>query len=144
MFLNFSGFAGVFCDRPCSDGTWGVDCKEKCQCLNNAACHPQNGTKTFMIKIFTFNVQNKKKSHDLFLNSQQEHARVQLDIMVNIVVINVHMVFSVTNVNSCVIAMKKILLTVMHQLANVSASQNGEELNVRHDVPLVTTVMAVN
>lgn len=35
--------AGHHCDRTCDEGTFGKDCKEKCNCKNNGACHPQTG-----------------------------------------------------------------------------------------------------
>lgn len=44
-----SGWDGVLCDRPCPDGSFGKNCEGKCQCLNNAACDPQNGKQFFDI-----------------------------------------------------------------------------------------------
>lgn len=39
-------FSGHHCDRPCDDGTYGKDCKEKCHCLNGGTCDPQTGVCT--------------------------------------------------------------------------------------------------
>lgn len=42
-FWILLGWDGVLCDRPCADGSFGIACEGKCQCVNNAACNPQNG-----------------------------------------------------------------------------------------------------
>lgn len=34
---------GTKCDRPCDGRYYGYNCNQKCKCLNNAACNPQNG-----------------------------------------------------------------------------------------------------
>ena len=43
VFGLLLGWVGVLCDRPCDDKFYGLDCENKCQCYNNAACNPQNG-----------------------------------------------------------------------------------------------------
>ncbi|VDN33421.1 unnamed protein product [Gongylonema pulchrum] len=38
------GFTGEHCDEPCPRGTFGKGCAEKCDCEQEAYCHPTNGT----------------------------------------------------------------------------------------------------
>lgn len=40
------GWQGVDCSIPCSSGTWGLSCNQTCQCANEAACDPVNGSCT--------------------------------------------------------------------------------------------------
>lgn len=42
----FPGWQGVDCSIPCSSGTWGLSCNQTCQCANEAACDPLNGSCT--------------------------------------------------------------------------------------------------
>lgn len=44
--LSLIGWQGVDCSIPCSSGTWGLSCNQTCQCANEAACDPSNGTCT--------------------------------------------------------------------------------------------------
>lgn len=37
------GWSGFHCERPCDSGSFGKDCKEKCECLNSGSCHPTTG-----------------------------------------------------------------------------------------------------
>lgn len=37
------GWNGLYCDKQCTAGTWGVGCVSKCDCRNEGICDPQNG-----------------------------------------------------------------------------------------------------
>lgn len=39
-----AGWDGPTCSRTCPLYTYGVKCRRKCVCNNNAQCLPQNGT----------------------------------------------------------------------------------------------------
>ena len=36
-------FQGAVCANPCPAGTFGDNCREKCECYNSASCHHQTG-----------------------------------------------------------------------------------------------------
>jgi hypothetical protein len=40
----FPGYYGLSCEYQCPLGTWGQDCKNKCNCGNSNLCNPKNGT----------------------------------------------------------------------------------------------------
>ncbi|PWA23326.1 hypothetical protein CCH79_00018917 [Gambusia affinis] len=46
LCLRSPGWQGVDCSIPCSSGSWGSSCNQTCQCANEAACHPVNGSCT--------------------------------------------------------------------------------------------------
>lgn len=37
------GWEGQYCDRPCNAESYGLNCGQKCNCKNGAACNPENG-----------------------------------------------------------------------------------------------------
>lgn len=37
-------FEGLKCDRPCNGKTFGLKCRQQCNCENDAPCNPVNGT----------------------------------------------------------------------------------------------------
>ncbi|KOC62622.1 Platelet endothelial aggregation receptor 1 [Habropoda laboriosa] len=37
------GYKGDNCDTACPPGTWGSECKEKCNCAEDVSCNPVNG-----------------------------------------------------------------------------------------------------
>ena len=40
----FSGWTGPFCDQPCLNNTWGVNCENRCFCSERTlSCNPVNG-----------------------------------------------------------------------------------------------------
>ena len=42
---NFSiGYAGENCEYTCPEDTYGQDCKNKCECMNDAVCDIVDGT----------------------------------------------------------------------------------------------------
>ncbi|CAG9801343.1 unnamed protein product [Chironomus riparius] len=38
-----AGWTGEFCHEPCSDGLWGVNCKNICKCQNKSKCRKYDG-----------------------------------------------------------------------------------------------------
>lgn len=44
--MLFTGWRGLDCSIPCSEGTWGPGCNATCQCANKAQCHPADGSCT--------------------------------------------------------------------------------------------------
>ena len=38
-----SGWSGEFCDKPCRQGVWGVNCSIPCSCVHGAHCNSTNG-----------------------------------------------------------------------------------------------------
>ncbi|KFB53705.1 hypothetical protein ZHAS_00022081 [Anopheles sinensis] len=38
-----SGFAGKHCLQRCKNGTWGVNCRNRCHCQNYAHCDTKTG-----------------------------------------------------------------------------------------------------
>lgn len=43
LFSHFFDFEGVLCDKNCTMGTFGKDCKSFCECKNSALCDPATG-----------------------------------------------------------------------------------------------------
>ena len=39
----FKGWQGLHCDKECSEGTYGSDCKLKCDCKNGGVCDHVTG-----------------------------------------------------------------------------------------------------
>lgn len=38
-----AGFTGEHCEKTCTEGYYGQDCQDKCECMNGAKCAPETG-----------------------------------------------------------------------------------------------------
>lgn len=46
FFAIAFSYDGLKCDRPCDGKTYGLNCREPCNCENNAPCDPVTGNDT--------------------------------------------------------------------------------------------------
>lgn len=45
-FLSLIGWKGSTCSEVCSNGMFGQDCKQHCECENESFCNPFDGACT--------------------------------------------------------------------------------------------------